>query len=102
MDLAILDVDEFFGFEVTERADQRFGGGADVLGNVFPGDREGNAAAAGFGICGEFGVDVQQAFGDTLAQRTVGEAEQALFFFLDLEGNEADELTSNGEVPVKD
>ena len=101
MDLAVPDVDELFGLEIAEGADQGFGGGADVLGDVFPGDRERNATAGRFGIRGEFAVDVQQAPGHTFAQRTIGETEQAFFFLPDVEGDEADELAGNGEVPVK-
>ncbi len=41
VDFTILDIDELFGFEVAEGPDQGFGGGADVLSDVFAGDGKG-------------------------------------------------------------
>jgi hypothetical protein len=46
-------------------------------------------------------VNIQQPFGDALAQGTVGETEQAFFFFLHVEGDQPDELGSNGKIPVE-
>ena len=51
MDLAFLDVDELFGFEVAEGPDQGFGGCADVLSDVFAGDGESSCGGV-FGLGG--------------------------------------------------
>ena len=62
MDLSILDIDELFRLEVAEGTDEGFGGGADILGDVFAGDGEGYAGVARLGAGlrdGEFCVNIQ-------------------------------------------
>ena len=70
MDLPVLDIDELFRFEIAEGSYKGFGGGADVLGDVFAGDRKGHPGCifrVG-GSRGEPGMNIQQAFGNPLTQ----------------------------------